>query len=192
VARLRSTAEPAGLIVDQPPELCYTGSAMVSLQWQRRARIALILLSAAAVAAPARAQSAQLSNDDVLTLIATSDGHFIAGQKELEQGHVEAAKAEFNLAVDLLLESSYGGRTEPRIRDHFDRLVDRISTYEVRALATGDGFTEKKYEPASIDELLGGARAEGRGAVRPGEPRHPHPAESAGVVVYRAIPGSSP
>ncbi|PYR33274.1 MAG: hypothetical protein DMF93_25610, partial [Acidobacteria bacterium] len=39
-------------------------------------------------------------------------------------------------------------------REHFDRLVDRISTYEVRALATGDGFTEKKYEPATIDELL--------------------------------------
>src|SRR4029077_2052578 len=65
-----------------------------------------------------------------------------------------AAKAEFNLALEVLLASSYGGRTEPRIRDHFDRLVDKISTYEVRALATGDGFTEKKYEPASIDELL--------------------------------------
>jgi membrane-bound lytic murein transglycosylase D len=54
----------------------------------------------------------------------------------------------------VLLESPYGGRTEPRIREYFDRLVDRISTYEVKALAEGDGFTEKKYEPASIDELL--------------------------------------
>ena len=54
----------------------------------------------------------------------------------------------------MLLESPYGARTEPRIREHFDRLVDRISTYEVQALAEGDGFTEKKYEPASIDELL--------------------------------------
>ena len=68
----------------------------------------------------------------------------------------------------MLLESPYGARTEPRIREHFDRLVDRISTYEVRALATGDGFTEKKYEPASIDELLAmsatlGAPAAGSG-----------------------------
>src|SRR2546428_3515641 len=92
--------------------------------------------------------------DPVLTLIAASETHFKAGQKELEQGHVEAAKQEFNRAVDVLLESPYGARTEPRIREHFDRLVDRISAYEVRALATGDGFTEKKYEPASIDELL--------------------------------------
>ena len=127
---------------------------MSSLHWQRRTLIALTVVLGAAAAVPAYAQAPQVAVDDVQTLIATSDGHFKAGQKELEQGHVEAAKAEFNLAVEVLLDSSYGGRTEPRIRDHFDRLVDRISTYEVRALSTGDGFTEKKYEPASIDELL--------------------------------------
>jgi membrane-bound lytic murein transglycosylase D len=92
--------------------------------------------------------------DPVVTLIAVSERHFQAGQAALDQGHFEAAKQEFNRAVDVLLESPYGARTEPRIREHFDRLVDRISTYEVRALATGDGFTEKKYEAASIDELL--------------------------------------
>src|SRR5258708_4136952 len=43
--------------------------------------------------------------DPVLTLIATSDRSFKAGQRELEQGHVEAAKLEFNRAVDVLLES---------------------------------------------------------------------------------------
>jgi membrane-bound lytic murein transglycosylase D len=92
--------------------------------------------------------------DPVTALIATSDRHFRTGQTELEQGHFEAAKQEFNLAVNVLLESPYGARTEPRIREHFDRLVDRISTYEIRALADGDGFTETKYEPATIDELL--------------------------------------
>ena len=105
--------------------------------------------------------------DPVLTLIATSDRHFKAGQRELEQGHVEAAKQEFNRAVDVLLESPYGARTEPRIREHFDRLVDRISTYEVRALATGDGFTEKKYEPATIDELLALSTTIGTPAATP-------------------------
>lgn len=92
--------------------------------------------------------------DPVLALIATSERHFKAGQAALDQGHFEAAKQEFNQAVDVLLESPYGARTEPRIREHFDRLVDRISAYEVQALTTGDGFTEKTYEPASIDELL--------------------------------------
>lgn len=92
--------------------------------------------------------------DPVVTLIGMSNDHFQAGQRHLEQGHFDAAKMEFDRAVDLLLESPYGARTEPRIREHFDRLVDRISAYEVKALAEGDGFTEKKYEAASIDQLL--------------------------------------
>src|SRR6185295_2914148 len=109
----------------------------------------------AAISAPEPAPAPPAPVEDpVVVLIAASDRHFKAGQRELEQGHVDAAKQEFNRAVDVLLESPYGARTEPRIREHFDRLVDRISTYEVRALATGDGFTEKKYEAASIDELL--------------------------------------
>jgi membrane-bound lytic murein transglycosylase D len=124
---------------------------------------------APAAAAPVRApEPAPRVEDPVLTLIADSDNHFKAGQKELEQGHVEGAKQEFNRAVDVLLESPYGARTEPRIREHFDRLVDRISTYEVRALATGDGFTEKKYEPASIDELLAMSTTLGSTPAAPG------------------------
>ena len=116
-------------------------------------------------AAPVQAAPVE---DPVLALIASSDRAFKAGQKELEQGHFEAAKQEFNRAVDVLLESPYGARTEPRIREHFDRLVDRISTYEVRALATGDGFTEKKYEPASIDELLAMSATLGTPPAGPG------------------------
>ena len=105
--------------------------------------------------------------DPVVALIAASESHFSAGEKELERGHVEGAKAEFNSAVDVLLESSFGGRVEPRIREHFDRLVDRISAYEIRALAEGDGFTEKRYEPASIDELLAVSTTFGEPAPAP-------------------------
>src|SRR5262245_42212504 len=92
--------------------------------------------------------------DPVVTWIAESNRHFLAGQSELTLGHFSGARQEFDRAINVLLESPSGGRGEPRIRDHFDRLVDRISAYEVKALADGDGFTEKRYEPASIDELL--------------------------------------
>jgi membrane-bound lytic murein transglycosylase D len=108
-----------------------------------------------ATAAPApAAQTPKPLTDPVADLIASSTRHFEAGQRELQNGHLETAKTEFNRALDVLLESPYGARTEPRIREHFDRLVERISAYEVTALAQGDGFAEKKYEPASIDELL--------------------------------------
>src|SRR2546427_6223299 len=164
---------------------------MVRSHWQRRIFIALLPFVAACgssvrtqslavrpTVGPVRATTAQQSplpaiaqpapvEDPVLTLIAISDRHFKAGQKELEQGHFEAAKQEFNRSVDVLLESPFGGRTEPRIREHFDRLVDRISTYEVRALTAGDGFTEKKYEPATIDELLALSSTFGTPAATP-------------------------
>ncbi|MEO6213768.1 MAG: LysM peptidoglycan-binding domain-containing protein [Vicinamibacterales bacterium] len=87
-------------------------------------------------------------------LIGTSQKHFEAGQRELTLGHLDRARTEFERAVDVLLESPYGARTDARMREHFDRLIDRISAYEVSSLAKGDGFAEKKYEPAAIDELL--------------------------------------
>ncbi len=89
-----------------------------------------------------------------LDLIALSNRHFETGQRELQLGHLETAKTEFNRALEVLLESPLGARTEPRLREHFDRLVERISAYEVTALAQGDGFAERKLEPATIDDLL--------------------------------------
>ncbi len=123
-----------------------------SAKWPNRAVFALLVLLGTSPLASAQPQAP--SSDPVQALIAASDQHFKAGQQALEQGHFDAARQEFNLAVRVLVESPYGARTEPRIREHFDRLVDRISTYEVKALADGDGFAEKQYEPASIDDLL--------------------------------------
>jgi membrane-bound lytic murein transglycosylase D len=97
----------------------------------------------------------QIQSDPVADLLAISTRHFETGQRELQLGHLEMAKAAFNKALEVLLESQYGARSEPRIREQFDRLVERISAYEATALAQGDGFTEQKqYESATIDELL--------------------------------------
>lgn len=103
---------------------------------------------AAAAPAPAPVE------DPVDALIAESQRHYDNGQRELELGHLDQARAEFDRAVTILLEAPGGARSEPRLREHFDRLIDRISALEVAALAAGDGFAEKPSEPASIDELL--------------------------------------
>jgi peptidoglycan lytic transglycosylase D len=109
-----------------------------------------------AIATPAPAAPAfqPAAPDPVLDLIAASNSHFEIGQRELQLGHLETAKTEFNRALEVLLESPLGARAEPRIREHFDRLVERISAFEVTALAQGDGFTERKLEPATLDDLL--------------------------------------
>jgi membrane-bound lytic murein transglycosylase D len=95
-----------------------------------------------------------LQLDPVVVLIDESRTHFDAGERELRNGHLERARAEFDKAVNVLLESPYGARTDARMREHFDRLVDRINAHEVLALAQGDGFAEARTEPASLDELL--------------------------------------
>lgn len=92
--------------------------------------------------------------DPVVELLARADRHFEEGRAELSLGHLSRAKAAFNTSLEVLLESPQGTRGDGRIREHFDRLVDRIAALELTALATGDGFTERAAEPASIDQLL--------------------------------------
>ena len=104
---------------------------------------------------PAPVQAVQApAPDPVLALIDQSQKHYLLGQRELEVGHIDGARVEFNRALDVLLNAPGGARTEPRLREHFDRLVDRISALEVAALSEGDGFSEKPAEPASIDTLF--------------------------------------
>jgi membrane-bound lytic murein transglycosylase D len=107
---------------------------------------------AAAAAEPAAALRPVA--DPVTALIARSERHVANAERELKLGHLDQARLEFDRAVDVMLESVDGARSDPRLREYFDRLVDRINAHEVVALAQGDGFTEKKYDKASIDELL--------------------------------------
>ena len=141
-------------------------------------------------------------HDPIADLIAESQRHFAAGERELALGHLEQARTSFDLAVDVLLKSPYGARTEPRIRQHFDRLVERISAHEITALAQGDGFVEKKTEPASIDELLAistfdppapttATRNRRRERPEPDDPRRRHSSEPQGALLHRAVPGPS-
>ncbi len=92
--------------------------------------------------------------DPIQVLIDETQKHYLLGQRELEVGHLDRARVEFNRAIDVLLTAPGGARTEPRLREQFDRLVDRISALEVATLAEGDGFSEKPTEPASIDALF--------------------------------------
>ncbi len=61
---------------------------------------------------------------------------------------------EFNRALELVMQWSGGPAADPRLRAHFDRLVERVSAVEILALAEGDGFAEQRSEPAAIDALL--------------------------------------
>ena len=80
--------------------------------------------------------------DPIEALIAESNRHFDVGQREMQAGHLEAARLEFNRALELVMQWNTGPRSDPRLREHFDRLVERVSAVEILALAEGDGFAE--------------------------------------------------
>jgi membrane-bound lytic murein transglycosylase D len=93
-------------------------------------------------------------SDPVRELLADADRLFEDGRRQLSLGHLAQAKTAFNASLEVLLESPESARSDARVREHLDRLVDRIAALELTALATGDGFTEQAAEPASIDQLL--------------------------------------
>jgi len=98
-----------------------------------------------------------LKPDPIGVIIARAEREFVAGQSELEQGRLAAARLHFDAAIDILIKLPDGARAEPRISAEFTRLLDRITALDLLALREGDGFTETRTEPAAIDELLGAA-----------------------------------
>jgi membrane-bound lytic murein transglycosylase D len=138
------------------PALALAGLALVVAACSARSQAQLSVPSSPhAKAAPHVAAATPAPPvDPIAALLADSERHFEAGQQEMAVGHLERARREFDRAIDVVAESPFGARYDVRLRQHFDRLVDQISAYELRALAEGDGFTEKRTEPASIDALL--------------------------------------
>jgi len=90
--------------------------------------------------------------DPVTELIAKAEQEYQAGEENYKAGHLEAAKQNFDRAFDLLLESSLDLRSDERLQQEFDHVLEGVNGLELEALQQGDGFTEQKTEPAPIDE----------------------------------------
>jgi len=101
---------------------------------------------------PAAPTQTEIKADAVAELIAQVEREYRKGQDEYKAGHLEAAKESFDRAFNLLLGSSLDVRTDERLQQEFDRVLDGVNDLELQALQQGDGFTEQKSEPAPIDE----------------------------------------
>lgn len=95
---------------------------------------------------------AEPKTDAVTDLIAQVEKEYEAGEDNYKNDHLEAAKQNFDRAFNLLLESPIEIRSDERLQEEFDHLLDRVNGLELEALQQGDGFTEQKSEPAPIDE----------------------------------------
>ena len=102
--------------------------------------------------APAAPTPTEVKPDPVAQLISQVDKEYQLGQENYKAGHLEAAKDNFDRAFNLLLGSSLDVRSDQRLQQEFDRVLDGVNGLELQALQEGDGFTEQKSEPAPIDE----------------------------------------
>ena len=94
--------------------------------------------SQTAAAAPA---SSQQNTYKVQQLIANAERSYRSGVTNYQQGRLEAARQDFDFAVDILLTSGLDVKTEPALSDEFDRLLNAVNSLELSALKQGNGFS---------------------------------------------------
>jgi membrane-bound lytic murein transglycosylase D len=86
-------------------------------------------------------------------LIQRVEAKFASGEQNYKAGHLEAARKDFDEAVDWILESGYDPASDPRLNELFHRVIDTVYSYELQAFRAGDGFSEPPAVPAPIDEV---------------------------------------
>jgi membrane-bound lytic murein transglycosylase D len=86
-------------------------------------------------------------------LIAQVEAKFASGEQNYKAGHLEAARRDFDEAVDWMLGSGYDPSSDPKLGELFRRVVDTVYGYELQAFREGDGFQEAPAVPAAIDEV---------------------------------------
>ena len=102
---------------------------------------------------PAPASLLPVIPDGRTLLMARVQEKFASGEQNFKAGHLDAARRDFNDAVDWMLESGYDPNADPRLSELFRHVVDSVYTYELQAFRAGDGFQETPAVPAPIDEV---------------------------------------
>ncbi len=110
-------------------------------------------LKPSAPAAPANALATPPvtpASPQIQAVIDAVEVAYQSGVANYHAGKLQTAKADFDRAVDLMLSSNFDLRSEPQLRDEFDRVIDAVNTLEMEALKQGNGFAPK-IEPSPVD-----------------------------------------
>ncbi|HKF25808.1 MAG TPA: transglycosylase SLT domain-containing protein [Candidatus Acidoferrum sp.] len=102
---------------------------------------------------PPSASAPSPAQDTKTQLIAKVQEKFASGEANFKAGHLEAARRDFDAAVDLMLASGYDLDRDPELHELFKKVVDTVYAYELQAFHAGDGFQETPAVPAPIDEV---------------------------------------
>jgi len=86
----------------------------------------------------------------VQQIINQAEGAYRSGVNNYSANRLEAARSDFDAAVDLMLTSGMDLKTDPQLSDEFDHLLNAINTLEMSALKQGTGFSAP-IEAAPLD-----------------------------------------
>ena len=100
---------------------------------------------AAAQTADAAAKAAKVQQ-----LINKAEAAYRSGVDNYRAGHLDAARLDFDSAVDLMLTSGMDLKADPQLADEFDHLLNAVNSLEMAALKQGNGFSPV-LEAAPLD-----------------------------------------
>ncbi len=86
----------------------------------------------------------------VQQLINKAEAAYRSGVENYRTGHLDAARLDFDSAVDLMLTSGMDLKTDPQLADEFDHLLNAVNSLEMAALKEGNGFSPV-LEAAPLD-----------------------------------------
>ena len=115
-------------------------------------------------ATPTATQTPQQEKaDPVPAIIAEAEKAYEAGQADYKAGHMDAAKQDFNRAVDVLMQGPVDIKSDERLQAEFDRITDEINKLETQAFKEGDGFAEQVLRVgAGLDDFTRAFVADGQ------------------------------
>jgi membrane-bound lytic murein transglycosylase D len=87
----------------------------------------------------------------VQLLINRAEAAYRSGVNNYQAGHLDAARNDFDSAVDQMLTSGMDIKADPQLSEEFDHLVDAVNSLEMTALKQGNRFSPA-LEAAPLDE----------------------------------------
>lgn len=106
--------------------------------------------------APSRPQTTAQTVEDsakayrAQQLIARVEQVYRSGVENYRAGHLEAARSDFDSAVDQMLTSGLDLKSDPQLSDEFEHLLDAVNSLEIAALKQGNGLSPA-IEAAPLD-----------------------------------------
>jgi membrane-bound lytic murein transglycosylase D len=90
--------------------------------------------------------------DAVPGIIAEAEKAYQSGQENLTAGRTDAAREDFNHAIEILGQRPVEARADERIQQEFDKITEEINKLEQATAKEPEGFKEQEPVPAPIDE----------------------------------------